>query len=702
MLGAYIQSNWSQTPAGDCDLSKLYSCPHVNAIVSWVSHKIIPMDQMPNDYSPTYREDVAFLLSEYMVGPSVPLVPGSWILSQVKHPFKSGHLLFYLSEYEGIYIFSKCKSTSGRLYLYCFLCPRSRSCTHIAFALPTPFDQLDDSASSNETLTDTDLREIEDDLLSKARYPFDIDTDPELRLVIQERTFQTLHEWYEAAVPGGVLKAEQQTCCNTPCYFINANRQGGACELFSLHGFAILEPIQASVCHICRRRYDFDGRSLGILNYANRYLFTVELLLDLLEFKALSGTPTHAYWQARCNTMLKPWTRQETLRFKKTWMNLAGRVNGIMTAFLSLVDYPENHFQCCQDPEIVCIDGIVLSVESKRIKTTTPWVDPHPLRFRFTKKEDRYIVVLSPNQKQVLKNYIRTGVFMEDIGQLAAEIGGPFGRFLLSSSVVDQSNPRLVQCHSLLKRFYRSLYKWISPACSIAPYATWPILEEIIDTNRVPFNCFSALTELAPVLSEIVSYLTTVGGHRRKYQDCIALLELILGKAQDCFEPTSTSYQSPIRPVNTGERVYFASATEEVLQTGAYFPGRPYHSIVRDIHLTTESAVCNKLYKKKGRLGAGTLLFWCGEHRKCLGFYVMPSAESCKTVFTILTTRFPKQPRVIIYDNGCNLSEYILNRAPLLFKETYILSDGFHWKNHINCGEAYNSKLYPMLNSNNA
>jgi hypothetical protein len=68
-------------------------------------------------------------------------------------------------------------------------------------------------------------------------------------------------------------------------------------------------------------------------------------------------------------------------------------------------------------------------------------------------------------------------------------------------------------------------------------------------------------------------------------------------------------------------------------------------------------------------------------------------------VFQLLVTRFPKQPKVIIYDNGCNLSEYVLNRAPGPFRDTYILNDGFHWKNHTNCGESYNSKLYRALDS---
>jgi hypothetical protein len=117
-----------------------------------------------------------------------------------------------------------------------------------------------------------------------------LDTDEDLRNTIRERTFAPLMAWYEANVPGGVLVAEPRTCCGTDCEIVpTTNYQ---CELFSLHGYATLRSIQARMCRVCHARYDFDGRSLGILNYANIYLFTVELILDLLEFKSLSGTPT--------------------------------------------------------------------------------------------------------------------------------------------------------------------------------------------------------------------------------------------------------------------------------------------------------------------------------------------------------------------------------------------------------------------------
>ena len=39
-------------------------------------------------------------------------------------------------------------------------------------------------------------------------------------------------------------------------------------------------------------------------------------------------------------------------------------------------------------------------------------------------------------------------------------------------------------------------------------------------------------------------------------------------------------------------------------------------------------------------------------------------------------------PKLIIYDNCCNLMRYCLRRAPLFFSETQFLIDRLHWFNH--------------------
>jgi hypothetical protein len=107
--------------------------------------------------------------------------------------------------------------------------------------------------------------------------------------------------------------------------------------------------------------------------------------------------------------------------------------------------------------------------------------------------------------------------------------------------------------------------------------------------------------------------------------------------------------------------------------------------------------VCNKNYKRPGRLGAGTVLFWCAEHRHCIGFLVLTAAESVRHVFEVFVSRFKEMPKVIIYDNGCNLHEYVLNRDPRPFINTLIMSDGFHILDHKNCALTYNPNRYQFL-----
>ncbi|KAI8893049.1 hypothetical protein BC833DRAFT_532226 [Globomyces pollinis-pini] len=99
------------------------------------------------------------------------------------------------------------------------------------------------------------------------------------------------------------------------------------------------------------------------------------------------------------------------------------------------------------------------------------------------------------------------------------------------------------------------------------------------------------------------------------------------------------------------------------------------------------------------------MLFWCAEHRRCIGFVILQSGESPKHVYTVLTTRyqillmirFNKIPDYIIYDNACNLSEYFLNRSPIDVIDSIIVTDGFHWPNHNNCGLTFHCKKYNGL-----
>ena len=54
----------------------------------------------------------------------------------------------------------------------------------------------------------------------------------------------------------------------------------------------------------------------------------------------------------------------------------------------------------------------------------------------------------------------------------------------------------------------------------------------------------------------------------------------------------------------------------------------------------------------------------------------------------------PVAPQMIIYDNGCSLHRYALNREPHFFLDTKFRIDRVHWKNHTACQTSYNLDSY--------
>jgi hypothetical protein len=85
----------------------------------------------------------------------------------------------------------------------------------------------------------------------------------------------------------------------------------------------------------------------------------------------------------------------------------------------------------------------------------------------------------------------------------------------------------------------------------------------------------------------------------------------------------------------------------------------------------------------------------CGQ---CLGFNMMPDAESPRTLFEVLFTRWqPSAPSVIVYDNSCHGHVYCLNREPEWCKDSVFAIDKVHYKGHVGCSAGYDISSYPGL-----
>ena len=84
-------------------------------------------------------------------------------------------------------------------------------------------------------------------------------------------------------------------------------------------------------------------------------------------------------------------------------------------------------------------------------------------------------------------------------------------------------------------------------------------------------------------------------------------------------------------------------------------------------------------------------------HGICCGFEMMQSCESPKHPFSIFRQRFQKAPRVIVYDNACELHQYCLNREPHFFRSTLFAVDWFHWQGHVGCSASYCLNNYKQM-----
>jgi hypothetical protein len=67
----------------------------------------------------------------------------------------------------------------------------------------------------------------------------------------------------------------------------------------------------------------------------------------------------------------------------------------------------------------------------------------------------------------------------------------------------------------------------------------------------------------------------------------------------------------------------------------------------------------------------------------CMGFSIMSRGEGPKTAFDFIFHRFSKAPKMIVYDNACNLHRYTMRRQPLFFAQTRFAIDRMHQNNHV-------------------
>ena len=144
-------------------------------------------------------------------------------------------------------------------------------------------------------------------------------------------------------------------------------------------------------CLACELVTEFDGQHYNILNYNNEFYIGAELMYELLECKVRHGVSTDAWWNVKVPALSMEFaisfhryqhTVLDDLTFvaksmKSRLSNLSGRMHQFFMEFTTLIVWPPTIFQCCDNPDIVGLDGTVISTESSRIRDhglEQPWI----------------------------------------------------------------------------------------------------------------------------------------------------------------------------------------------------------------------------------------------------------------------------------------------------------------------------------------
>jgi hypothetical protein len=434
---------------------------------------------------------------------------------------------------------------------FCYSCNRIKvPCTHLnLFQLSENILETGNS-ECRESLTPEDLTTEDNrfNLVSYSKYPFHLKEDPSLCSVIKERVELGLKRWVAVTFSNSIL-IENNTDFNyqiwpKPCYLVTTN----------------------NIIKVDLGQRNFDGRKYGLINFSNIYLFTVELLMELLQAKVNSGLATTAFWRSKVETM-EMFMEIEHALIKK-FLNMKGRLNAAMTGFLKLTDIPMNLFKCCENPSAICIDGIVMSVENKRIADAAfikPWIHNNTSKARFSTRKWRSVLSLDQNKKKLARKFVHEGLTIQEMDILQEDLQ-PSCCFQLLAHL-RKGSVSSIFCPEELKEFIKYWYKDIAPAIAIAPTFSWNIMHDILQSKEFDAQQIRILANKAPLLAKLLIF-TMKNSSNVEFNKCIFdIVEFIISKAKQTFRPETKKYEPNMETVSPFDFIYkkFESPLDEVL-----------------------------------------------------------------------------------------------------------------------------------------
>lgn len=662
-------------------------------------HETFAVQHCCSNIGVTFGQDILKTLALHLVEEPTKL-SGFW--SAGKLNMSRNEMFVHISSENLIGLFV-CK---GHGWL-CKLC-KSYSCLHKKSVTKFPGNNdSDNDNSDNDNAVDND-NDMDDfhpsnDLLrhivySKTRYKLD-DVSFWRELMLRSCNFLAFMDLHFQKNDDGffLIYPEQKTCsCGDNLLFDRKTKRCivvGPVILLNVHiyqGFCSKKECSHFPIH------HYDGINQGLVNFGDKMLFCAGVAKEYLNQYSTAGIAFFNWWRAKYSVLLDTMDTADVIPLEK-WLNeLRSDVAQCIIGFAELLDYPENAFGCCPNPKKITMDGIVLSVKALKIpEFQEPWIF-EKICFRAGSREDRSLC-LSDSEESFTHDLV-AGKSCSRQMCLRMSRTNHTGLALVCEILLKMfPDSHIVSLPHSLKKFTSCFGKKVNPAIRMVPAFLHDDVSQLMFFPELLSDVvFLKLLKFSPVLLRVVEIAREAGATADIADKLRKFVECLLKCAKKTYENVADycffdSIDSP--------EDFYSEFTPKHLSTiwatGHSFPAYPPKKKIADVCIQQESLVdmCNKTYHQKGTCGAGLVPFWCLEHKKCIGWIVLESAESPRVITNALLTRFPDAD-VVMYDNGCRLHEYILNRFPTAAKNMQFLIDSLHWMNHTSCAEVYNPDNY--------
>jgi hypothetical protein len=478
------------------------------------------------------------------------------------------------------------------------------------------------------------------------------------------------------------------------------------------------------------KEHQYDGHDDTVLRLNKKYLFSWSLLDSYWVWTKRGPASYHAFWGSTATCYVNS-GGIETRFTAKEMGRIVGRRYDFQDAcvnFIALMEIDYRSVLCpCGGHKGIVLDGTKLFVRSAAMAIERLWYSEHErkcpsagtmaflqglLKTPLVEKIELFTRISRYDSKTHKAISGGPGLSPKAHGDLCAEMRGYEGlhqdRIRSLAVLLESPNVRgdTVRCSTATRSLLRSLG------------SEYPVADLL--KGRLALEAMDSILLEPGLLSIEDAGLETI---RRSAPH---LFRLIMLSTDRLATSLTEEYKVLLRHIAAAARAPFVDApdnatadraayqlahmdddvTEDEFFRTAHFYGADRY-VRRDVskykadRSSKSRSACRKFYAKGGVAGPGFFMVHCLEHGKLLGFHLMKYAESARTVHELLYTRWDVPPHLVIYDNGCNLSKFVLAREPQYYQDVIMVIDRLHKKGHTACSEAFDSDAYPWLRSAN-